>query len=167
MNDSKVSGVTPYASEPVFRHADARLQPVVLTEAPTPTILENVSPYSLIKTAMTPKRKSRVHIEVFTGSQRRSGRKMAASKVSSGQLLPGTSVIGKTTAKKDSASSITRKATSTKACGLPTKDMAKAPSGETKAANSAESTLATGTRIKCTEGALFFTKMETATTGTG
>ena len=62
-------------------------------------------------------------------------RKMEALKVKSGRMLLGTLVTGRTTARRASEFSSTRMETSTRVCGLLTKDMAKGHTGVTKAAS--------------------------------
>ena len=79
--------------------------------------------------------RSRVLTEACIGLPKRSAKKTAALRVSCGKPLRGTSAIGKTTAKKDSAFSITKKVTNTKECGLMTSVTARAPTGETRLAS--------------------------------
>ena len=65
--------------------------------------------------------------------RKRRDRKMEALKVKSGRMLLDTSVIGRITARRASEFSSTRMETSTRVCGLLTKDMGKVPTGAMKA----------------------------------
>ena len=116
---------------------------------------------------MTQKPRSRELIAVCTGCRKRSDKKTAASRASFGRQLHATSGTGRTTARRGSASSTTRRVISTKACGLLTKDTDREHTGAMKAASFVASTLATGSRTKCTVEAPSSIKTATGTTATG
>lgn len=93
---------------------------------------------------------------------------MALLKVKNGSRRPATLEIGETTARKDSASSTTRMATSMKVCGQSTNAMAREHTGEMRRDLSCEeNTLATGMRTRNTVVALSSIRMEIDTMDTG
>ena len=96
------------------------------------------------------KHKRMVPIEVSTGSRKSQNKRMEVLKVRCGKKLPGTLVTGETIVRKASEFSSTRTETSTKECGRWTKNMGRVPTGEVRIANSGESTLAIGSKIKST-----------------
>lgn len=92
---------------------------------------------------------------------------MEASREKNGNTLADTLGIGKITAKMALVSSSTKMETSTKECGLETRDTVKVLTGVTREASSEESTLEIGLKIKSTVEAPSSTKMETDMTVIG
>ena len=105
--------------------------------------------------------------EVYTGFRRSKHRRMERSRVRSGSHLKNTLEIGEIISRKDSVSNSTKVETSTRVCGLKTRDMVKELTGELKAKSYAESTQEIGMRTRNMEEELSFTKTEIGTMDTG
>jgi hypothetical protein len=103
----------------------------------------------------------------FTGSRRSRDRRMAASRERSGNMLPVTSVTGRTTRRTDSVFTSTRMEISMKASGREISAMVKEPTGEMREANSVVNILEIGSRTRSMAEVLSSTKTVIAMTATG
>ena len=92
--------------------------------------------------------KRMVHIEVYTGLRRSQNKKMAALRVKCGKRPLDILVIGEITARRVSVSNSIKTEINMKECGLWTRNMVRAHTGEMKTESSEENIPEIGLKIR-------------------